>query len=105
MGVQVDYSSVGDPAAMEALAAEFLLRAESIAGIAASLSRQVDAMTFEGPAARDLRDRTHARRRQAERSAARLQEAAHMLKRSAAAAREQIHELHLAQLRAQEQEP
>ncbi len=99
----VDHSNLGDHAGMEALAAELLLRAESVAGIVQSLSRQIDQMTFEGPAARELRERTEDRRRRAERVAGELQGAAHMLKRSAAAVREQIYELQLAQRRTNEE--
>lgn len=98
----MDYSHLGDPVGMEALASELLLRAESIAGIADSLSRRVRAMTFEGPAADRLRDEMEERRRSAERVAAELQETAHMLRRSASAVRDQIHELQLAEQRMRE---
>lgn len=99
MGVLADYPHLGDPEEMEALASELLLRAESVAGVAGSLSRQVRGMTFEGPAADRLRDEMEERRRRAERVAAELQETAHTLRRSASAVREQIHELRLAEQR------
>lgn len=102
MGPLDDFSSLGDPAGMESLAAELLLRAESIAGIAQSLSRQVHQTTFEGPAAQVLREETEQRRRRTEKVAAELQGAAHMLKRNAAAVREQVYELELARRRAEE---
>ena len=98
----MDYSHLGDPVGMEVLASELLLRAESIAGVAASLSRQVRSMTFEGPAADRLRDEMEERRRRAERVATELQETAYTLRRSASAVREQIHELQLAEQRLRE---
>lgn len=97
-----DLSSLGDPAGMETLAAELLLRADSIAGIGQSLSRQAHETRFEGPAAQVLLEETEDRRRRAEKVATELQGAAHMLKRNAAAVREQIYELQLARRRAQE---
>lgn len=90
---------------MEALASELMLRAESVAGIVSSLARRMDYMTFEGPAADQLRSAMDARRRRAERVAAELQGAAHLLRRSAATVREQIYELELAERRAREQGP
>jgi len=102
VGALGDYSHLGDPAGMEALASELLLRAESIAGIVGSLARQADNMTFEGPAAGQLRAAMDERRRSAERVAAELQGAGHALKRSAAAVRDQIHELQVAEARARE---
>lgn len=103
MGIPLqDLSHLGDPSGMEALATELLLRAESVAGVAQSLSRQVGQMTFEGPAADVLRDQTEERRRRAQRLAVELQETAHMLRRNASAAREQIYEIQLAARRQQE---
>lgn len=101
MGVLADYSHLGDPDGMDALASELLLRAESIAGIGDSLARRVHAMTFEGPAAERLREEVQERRRRTARVAAELQETAHMLRRSASAVREQIRELQLARRRQQ----
>lgn len=95
----MDYSHLGDPVGMDALASELLLRAESIGGIAESLSRRVRDMTFEGPAARRLRDEMEARRREAEKVAVELQETAYTLRRSASAVRDQVHELQLAEQR------
>lgn len=97
-----DLSQLGDPDGMEALASDLLLRAEAVAGIAQSLSRQVDQMTFEGPAAVALREHTDDRRRRAENAAAELHDAAQILKARAAAARDEIHEAQLAQRRAEE---
>lgn len=97
-----DFSSLGDPAGMEALATELLLRAESIAGIAQSLSRQTHETTFEGPAAQALREEAEERRRRAEKVASELQGTAHMLRRNAAAVQEQVYELQLAHRRAEE---
>lgn len=84
---------------MESLASELTLRAESIAGIAISLSRQVEHMTFVGPAADQLRSDMDARRRRAERVAGDLKGAAHSLRKSAATVREQLYELRLAEAR------
>jgi hypothetical protein len=104
MGIPLqDLSHLGDPSGMEALASELLLRADSVAGIAQSLSRQVGQMTFEGPAADVLRDGTEERQRRAQRVAVELQEAAYMLKRNASAVREQIYEIQLAARRQQEE--
>ncbi len=105
MGIPLeDVSYHGDPVGMESLAAELLLRAESIAGIAQSLSRQAEQMTFEGPAATLLREQTQERRRRAERVAGDLQRAAHTLKRRAADLREQIYQAELAHRSAQERD-
>lgn len=100
-----DYSHLGDPAGMEALASELRLRAESVAGVVGALERDARAMTFEGPAAIALRDEMVATRRRAERAAADLQETAHMLRRRAAAIRGEIYELDLAARRSSESDP
>lgn len=100
----VDGSSLGDPDGMEALAGRYLLRAESIAGVARSLSRQVQSMEFEGPAADALRNHMEERYRRASRAATELQEAAHLLKRSAATLREQMYELELDRARSRERD-
>jgi hypothetical protein len=81
---------LGDPDGMEALAAELLRRADSITGAAESLSNQADGATFEGPAARRLRDATKERRATAGRMAEALEETALLLKRSALDCREQL---------------
>jgi uncharacterized protein YukE len=90
--VGVHLERLGDPEGMEALAAKLLLQAESVAAVVESLTRQVEVMTFEGPAARRLRDATEDRRRNALRIAGALEETALRLKRSAAHLREQIAE-------------
>lgn len=105
MGVVADYSHLGDPAGMEALASELQLRAESVVGIVETLERETHAMTFEGPAAVRLREEMITRRRSAERVAADLQETAHMLRRRAAAIRDEIYDLDLAARRSREGEP
>lgn len=102
MGVLGDYSHLGDPAGMETLASELVLRAESIAGISESLRRGVSAMTFEGPAADRLREDMEERRRRADRVATELQETAHTLRRSASALRDQIYEQQLVEKRLRE---
>ena len=104
MGVVGDYSHLGDPAGMEALASELQLRAESMAGIVGTLERDARAMTFEGPAALRLHDEMMSRRRRAERVAADLQDTAHTLRRRAAAIRGEIYELDLAARRSREGE-
>lgn len=104
MAVPVDYAHLGDPEGMEALAAELQLRAESISGVGASLDRQLDGITFVGPAADQLREEMKQRRRRADKVATGLQGAAHALRRGAALVREQIHELRLAEARAAERE-
>ena len=94
-----DYSHLGDPDGMEALASELLLRAESVAGIVAALEREVREVrevTFEGPAAARLHEEMMRKRRRAERVAVELQESAHMLKRNAAGVRGEIYQLDLA---------
>lgn len=96
MDIVRDYSHLGDPDGMEALASELLLRAESVAGIVAALEREVREMTFEGPAAARLHEEMMRKRRRAERVAVELQESAHMLKRNAAAVRGEIYQLDLA---------
>ena len=100
-----DYSHLGDPAGMEALASELLLRAEAVAGIVGSLEREARVLTFEGPAAAQLRDEMLLKRRRAERAAADLQQSAHMLRRNASAIRGEIYELELAARREREQGP
>lgn len=93
MGIPVDdLSYLGDPAGMRTLAAELTLRAESIAEVARSLARRVDAMTFEGPAAVQLRDEMNDRRRRADRAALELQEASLALRRGAAQVEDRIDE-------------
>lgn len=100
VGTVGGHTHLGDPAGMEALASELLLRAESVAGIVGSLERDMRALTFEGPAAERLRDGMLQKRRRAERAATDLQESAHMLRRRAAAIRAEIYELELADRRA-----
>lgn len=95
---------MGDPAGMEALASELLLRAESLAGIVGSLEREARAMTFEGPAAARFHDEMVAKRRRAERAAAELQQSAHLLRRNAAAVRGDIYEAELAARHARDRE-
>ena len=90
-----DPAQLGDPDGMEALASELLLRAESVAGIATSLSRQVAELTFEGPAADTLRADSEERRRRAERIAGELRDTAHSLRGRAADARDRAHEVEL----------
>lgn len=87
---------------MEALASDLLLRAEAVAGIAHSLSRQIAEMTFEGPAATELRERTTDWRRRAQKVAADLHGLAQILKGRTAAAREDIYQAQTAQRRARE---
>lgn len=99
MGAVGDYSHLGDPAGMEALASELLLRAESIATVVGSLEKEARALAFEGPAAVHLRGEMAQKRRRAERAASQLQQSAHLLRRSAAGVREEIHELDLAMRR------
>ncbi len=100
-----DYSHLGDPAGMESLASELLLRAESVAGIVVALEREAREIVFEGPAAARLRDEMMNKRRRAERVAIDLQESAHMLRRKAAAVRNEIYQLDLAARRARERGP
>lgn len=103
MGMSLeDLSQLGDPDGMDALASEILRRAESIAGIARSLSAQVRDMAFEGPAAATLQANTEERRRRAERVAGELRDAANSLRGRAADARDLIHEAQLAARRAEE---
>ena len=87
---------------MDALASELLLRAESVAGIAESLARRVQTMTFEGPAAERLREGMEQRRRRADRVATELQETAYTLRRSASTVRGQIYEQQLLEKRSRE---
>ena len=106
MGMSLEeLSQLGDPDGMEALASELLLRAESIAGIASSLSSQVGQVTFEGPAAAALRANTDERRLRADRIAGELREAANALRGRAADARDRIHEAGLAARRAEDRDP
>lgn len=100
----MDHAQLGDPDGMERLASTLLLRAESIAGIADSLDRQVEAMTLVGPAGDQVRSDMDARRRRAHRVAQELQEMAHTLRRNAASVREQLYELQLAEARRREQD-
>ena len=104
MGVPADRALLGDPEGMESLASELMLRAESIAGIATSLARQVEQMTFVGPAADQLRSDMDTRRKRAERVAGELQGAAHSLRKSASTVREQLHELRVAEDRRKDSE-
>ena len=103
MGIRLDdLASFGDPEGMESLASDLMLRAEAVAGIAQTLSRQVDEMTFEGPAASELRERTADRRRRAQRVVSDLTGLAELLKTRAAAARDEIDQTRAAQRRAEE---
>jgi muramoyltetrapeptide carboxypeptidase LdcA involved in peptidoglycan recycling len=88
----VHLERLGDPEGMESLAAKLLLQADSVTAVLESLTRHVEVMTFEGPAASRLRDATEERRRNALRIAGTLEETAIRLKRSAAHLREQIAE-------------
>lgn len=99
MGALADHSHLGDPIAMEQLAAELTQRAEAVAEIGISLERQAEMVTFEGPAAERLRADMERRRRRARGIAEQLQAAAHTLRRGAASVREQIYELELAERR------
>lgn len=103
MDVTIDYSALGDPEGMEALAAELLLRAETIGGAAQSLARRVEAMSFEGPAAAGLRQKMTDRTRRAERVALQLQERAVALRRAAGRAHDEILELRRLQIRSAEE--
>lgn len=84
-----DPSGLADPAGMRKLAAEVSLRAESVIEVTDSLAKGVAAMTFEGPAANQLRDGMRERDRRARIAAAQLQEAAISLRRAAGAAEDQ----------------
>lgn len=101
MEAPADLARLGDPSGMEALASELQLRAQSIAGVLESLDRQVEAMTFLGPAGDRLRAEMQERRKEAERVATDLLGAAHALRRGAVSVREQVHELQIARLRAE----
>ncbi len=106
MGIPLeDLASFGDPDGMESLASDLMLRAEAVAGIGQTLSRQVDSMGFEGPAAAVLREHTSDRRRRAEEVAAELHGLAEILKGRAAEAREDIYQARAAQRREREQGP
>lgn len=103
MGIRFeDLASFGDPDGMESLASELLLRAEALAGVAQTLSRQVEEMTFEGPAAGELRERTADRRSRAQRVVSDLNGLAELLKSRAAEARDEIDHARSAQRRARE---
>ena len=106
MGIRLeDLASFGDPDEMESLASELLLRAETVAGTAQGLSRQVDEMTFEGPAAAALREQTADRRRRAQKVASDLTGLAELLKVRAAEARDGIDQVQAARRRVQELDP
>ena len=106
MGIRLeDLASFGDPEGMESMASDLLLRAEAVAGIAQGLSRQVDEMTFEGPAAAALREQTADRRRRAQKVVSDLTDLAELLKVRAADAREGIDQAQAALRRAQELDP
>ncbi len=103
MDATIDYSVLGDPEGMEVLASELLLRAETIGAAAQSLARRVDAMSFEGPAAAELRQKMTERTRRAERVAVQLQERAVALRRAAGRAHDEIAELRRLQARRAEE--
>lgn len=103
MGISVDdLSSLGDPADMRRLAAEFSTRAEAIAVVADSLTSRVDAMTFEGPAATQLRAATRERENRARRASLRLEDASVTLRRAAGQLEDQMDEESAARRRASE---
>ena len=103
MGMRLeDLASSGDPDGMEAFASDLVLRADAVAGVARSLSRQVEEMAYEGPAALQLREQTADRRRRAQKVVSDLNALAELLKVRAAEARGEIEHAQAAQRRDRE---
>jgi hypothetical protein len=106
MGISIDdLFSLGDPAGMRRLAAEFSTRAEAVAATIESLSLRVAATTFEGPAATQLRAAMRAREERGRQAVLRLEAAAATLRRAAGRVEDEIDEERAARRRAAEGDP
>lgn len=82
--MELDQAPIGDPVAMRSFAAALRADAERVAARAAWLARRADRMSFEGPAASDLRQSMLDARRAAERASGDLRDLANQVLSAAA---------------------
>lgn len=92
----------GYPEEIDALAIRLSRLAQKVFNGSDAITKAISAMDFEGPKARDIRQRSRERRRSAQEIAMRLQDLSWSTFQAASLSRQRIHEHELAEKRARE---
>lgn len=93
------YQYYGNPDELDSIAIRLSRLAQKVGDASHAIDRQVKSMRFEGPKAREIRERSLDGRRMAQDVVAGMQELSHAMFQSASFSHEKIHDLDLAEER------
>ena len=96
------YDYYGRPELLDEFGVQLSKLAAEVGNGSDAITRRIEAMGFEGPKAEQIRERATEGRRSAQEIVDRLQALSFSVFNAAAYAREKIHELEMAELRAQQ---